>query len=221
MDFLKAIFGDKSLTFDELAQVINAHNGDEANKDNQIKLGNLGNGEYVGKAKYDALDTSLKGKITELDTANGLIAELKKGTKGDEELQGRITNYETQVANLQKELQETKVRSALKVALLSEKASDIDYLTFKINEKLKDEGKTLELDSNEQIKGWDDLISGIKTQFPTQFEAKREVKIEPNRLPNPNNSSGFTKAELLKKPYAERQKIYEDNPEAYKTIMNS
>ena len=32
MEFLKAIYGDKALTFDELVQAINAHNGNEANK---------------------------------------------------------------------------------------------------------------------------------------------------------------------------------------------
>ncbi len=125
MDFLKEILGEE--LFAQIAEKINAHNGDEANKDKQIKLGNLGTGEYVSKAKHDALQALLTGKETELSTANGLIAELKKGTKGNEDFQTKITGYETQVAELQKQLVETKIKSALKVALLSEKALDIDY----------------------------------------------------------------------------------------------
>ena len=78
MDFLKAIFGDKPLTFDEFVQAVNAHNGNEANKENQIKIGNLGTGEYVGKGKYDALNELLTGKQTELDTANNLIMKKKE-----------------------------------------------------------------------------------------------------------------------------------------------
>lgn len=182
MEFLKEILGDD--LYNQIAEKINAHNGNEANKDKQIKIGNLGSGEYVSKGKHDALQAQFDGQKTELETANGLIAELKKGTKGNEELQGKISGYETQVADLQKQLHETKVKSAVKVALLSEKAIDIDYLTYKLDEKLKAEGKTLELDENDKIKGWDDLLSGLKTQLPAQFETKKGGQVDPNPLPS-------------------------------------
>ena len=205
MEFLKAILGDD--LYKQFEEKVNAHNGNEANKDKQIKIGNLGSGEYVGKGKFDSeiekLNTLLSGKDTELQTANSLIAELKKGTKGNEELQGKITGYESQVAQLQSQLQETKIKAALKVALLSEKALDIDYLTFKVNEKLKGEGKSLELDENENIKGWDDLLSGLKTQFPTQFEKASGVKVEENPLPggDPGKAEPKSLAEALRMQY--------------------
>ena len=130
MEFLKEVLGADLYT--QFAEKLNAYNGNEANKDKQIKLANLGGGEYVGKNKHDSeiekLNNLLAGKTSELDTANSLIADLKKGTKGNEELQGKITGYESQVAQLQAQLEEVKVKSALKVALLSEKAKDIDYL---------------------------------------------------------------------------------------------
>lgn len=182
MEFLKEILGDD--LYNQIAEKINAHNGNEANKDKQIKIGNLGSGEYVSKGKHDALQAQFDGQKTELETANGLIADLKKGTKGNEELQGKISGYETQVADLQKQLHETKVKSAVKVALLSEKAIDIDYLTYKLDEKLKADGKTLELDENDKIKGWDDLLSGLKTQLPAQFETKKGGQVDPNPLPS-------------------------------------
>lgn len=179
---MKEILGEE--LFKQLTEKINAHNGNEANKENQIKLGNLGTGEYVGKGKYDALNDLLAGKQTELDTANGLIAELKKGTKGNEELQKKIGDYDSQIAQLQAQLQETKIRAAIKVALLSEKAVDVDYLTYKLNEKLKEKGETLELDENENIKGLDEKLTGLKTQFPTMFESVVNGKqIQENRLP--------------------------------------
>ena len=202
MDFLKAIIGDD--LFAQFEEKINAHNGNEANKDNQIKIGNLGGGEYVSKAKHDALQALFDSKSTELDTANTLIDDLKKGTKGNEELQGKITGYETQVAQLQAELAETKIKSALKVALLSEKVLDVPYMTFKIEEKLKEQGKTLELDENENIKGWDELISGMKTQLPTQFEKAGGGRIvEPNPLPkgNEGKTEPQSLAEALKEQY--------------------
>ena len=169
MEFLKAVLGEEF--YKQFVEKVNAYNGDEANKDKQIKLGNLASGEYVGKGKFDALQEALNGKDTELTSANDLIAQLKKGTKGNEDLQGKITQYEQQNAQLQAELQETKLKSAIKVALMSEKAIDVDYLTFKLNEKLKEKGETLELDENDNIKGWSDKLSGLKTQFPTMFES--------------------------------------------------
>ena len=179
MEFLKAIYGDKALTFDEFVQAVNAHNGNEANKDKLIKLANLGSGDYVSKAKHDALQAMLDGKNTELSSANDLIAELKKGTKGNEELQGKVTAYESQVTQLQEQLKQTQLESEIKVALLGAKATDIDYLTY----KLKAKGEKLELGEDGHIKGIDEMITGLKTQFPNQFESVKETKVEPNPLP--------------------------------------
>lgn len=218
MEFLKAILGDD--LYKQFTEKVNAHNGNEANKDNQIKIGNLGSGEYVGKGKFDSeiekLKTMLSGKDTELQTANNLIADLQKATKGNEDMQAKFTEYQNQVAQLQTQLAETKVQAALKVALLSEKAMDIDYLTFKINEKLKSEGKSLELDEAEHIKGWDDILSGMKTQFPTQFEKANSVQVEANPLPNPeHNRSGITKEDFAKMGYQSRLKLKQEQPEVY------
>ena len=219
MEFLKAILGDD--LYKQFEEKVNAHNGNEANKDKQIKIGNLGTGEYVGKGRFDSeiekLNGLLAGKDTELQTANKLIADLQKATKGNEEMQGKFTDYQNQVAQLQAQLLETKTKAAVKVALLSEKALDIDYLTYKINEKLKGEGKALELDENENIKGWDDLLSGLKTQFPTQFEkAGNNVHVDALPLPtSDNNSSGVTKEEFAKMGYQSRLKLKQEQPEVY------
>ena len=218
MEFLKEILGDD--LYKQIEEKINAHNGNEANKDKQIKIGNLGSGEYVGKGKHDSeiekLNALLSGKDTELQTANNLIADLQKATKGNEEMQGKFTEYQNQVTQLQAQLAETKIKAALKVALLSEKAMDIDYLTFKVNEKLKGEGKTLELDENENIKGWDDILSGLKTQFPTQFAKATSVQVEANPLPNPDtNRPGVTKEEFAKMGYQNRLKLKQEQPEVY------
>lgn len=185
MEFLKEILGEE--LYSQIESKINEHNGNEANKENQIKIGNLGKGEYVSQGKYAGLAEALKGKEAELTSANELIAQMKKATKGNEELQGKISGYESQVAELQAQLQETKVKAAVKVALMSEKAVDVDYLTFKLNEKLKEKGETLELDENDNIKGWDDKLSGLKVQFPTMFESASKDGLHvlgDNKLPS-------------------------------------
>ena len=219
MEFLKAILGDE--LFKQFKEKVDAYNGDEANKEKQIKLANLAGGEYVGKGKYDALQTLLDGKTNELTTANGLIEELKKGTKGNEDLQGKITAYEGEVQKLQKQLADTKIKSAIKVALLSEKAVDVDYLTFKLESKLKEDKKTLELDENDNIKGWNDILSNLKTQFPTQFETSTSKKIDEHKLEEGDDKDKLSRESILKMSYQERAKLFEENAEGYKAAMNS
>lgn len=217
MEFLK-ILGEE--LYSQIEKAINEHNGNEENKDKLIKLANLASGEYVGKLKYDDIVSQLSGKQTELDTTNTLISELKKGTKGNEELQGKITGYETQVSELQRELAETKIKSALKVGLLSEKCDDVDYISFVIEKQLKEQGKALELDENENIKGFTDLIEGIKTQLPNHFEKGSKTKVEPNPLPQPNNDTkGLTKEEFNKMGYNARVKLKAEQPEVYDSMM--
>ena len=225
MEFLKAIYGDKALTYEELLQAINAHNGDEANKDNQIKIGNLGTGEYISAAKHKALQDTVSGKDAEIANANNLIAELQKASKGNEEMQQKFTEYEAEKAKLQEELQETKVKAAIKVGLLEEHCTDVDYVTFKLMESLKEKGETLELDENDSIKGWNDKVSGLKTQLPAQFTSangnKMKVLNEVDKMLGGDSGETLTKSDLLKKPYSERVKIANENPEAYAAAMNS
>lgn len=205
MEFLKAVLGEEF--YNQFAEKINAYNGDEANKDKQVKLGNLASGEYVGKGKFDALQETLNGKDMELTSANDLIAQLKKSSKGNEEMQGKITDYETEVAKLKQQLQETEIRSAVKVALMSEKAVDVDYLTYKLNEKLKEKGESLELDENGKIKGWDDLSSSLKTQFPKMFDTASDdggyKPLDDGKLPDTDKREEEPKtlAEALRQNY--------------------
>lgn len=168
--------------------------------------------------RYGKLKAEHDGKLGELGEASKLIDELKKSSKGNEEFQGKITEYESQVQALQAELETTKLESAVKVALLSEKAQDVDYLTFKLKEK----GDAIQLDENGSIKGWDDLISGLKTQFPTQFESSQSKKFEENKLPNTEEKgNAITKDSFQKMGYMERVKLANENPEAYKALTEN
>lgn len=213
MEFLKLILGEE--LYKQVAEKVNAHNGDEANKDNQIKIANLGTGEYIGKGKYTDLENQLKTKDASLVEANNLIAEFKKNSKGNEDLQSKITNYEGKVQSLEAELQETKKNSAIKVALLSAGVTDLDYVTYKLVEKGE-----IELDEKGEIKGIDDKIAGLKTQLPQFFKGSSTKVYDDNKLPGNNPGGTLTRAEILKKPYVERVKLFNENPEAFRTAMN-
>lgn len=217
MEFLKAILGEE--LYNQFISKINEFNEDEANKDKQIKLANLTDGAYVSKDKYTSLETDLSGKDAELIKANKLIEELKKSTGKDEGLQQKITDYEAEIETLKAENAKLKTENALKFALVSAGAVDVDYLVFKAKEKGE-----IKLDENGKIKGEDDLISGLKTQHPAMFEAsntQQQVnnngnrKVLENNLPGGDKNKTVTKEQFLKMGYAERLKLKQENPELF------
>ena len=124
---------------------------------------------------------------------------MKKDNAGNEALQGKITEYETKMATLAAELEQTKIDAAIKIALLEAKADDVDYLTF----KLKEQGEQ-KLDDNGKVKGINDSIVALKTQFPKQFIAEQGKKIDENKLPENDGEQNVepqTLADALKVAY--------------------
>lgn len=137
-------------------------------------------GEENLDVRYSKLKADHEDLSKQYAEANTLIEELKKSSKGNEDLQGKITGYETQVAQLQAELDKAKLDNAIQLALRDAKAVDPDYLAYKLREKYKPEELTL--DENGKVKGMDDKLAGLKTQFPAQFEASGQKKILENKL---------------------------------------
>lgn len=215
MDFLKSILGND--LFSQVENKVNAYNSDEANKDKQIKIANLASGEYTSKNKFTDLETEKENIASQLSAANKVIEDLRKATKTDEDLQKKVTAYESKIQTLNEELKVTKTENALKFALVQAGAADVDYLAFKVKQKGE-----LELDENGKIKGIDDTIKDLKTQFSQQFTSSKENKIDEKKLPDEDGGDkGMTKKELLAKPYAERNKIYQEDPEKFNEIMKS
>ena len=215
MDFLKSILGDD--LFSQVENKVNAYNSDEVNKDKQIKIANLASGEYTSKNKFTDLETEKENIASQLSAANKVIEDLRKATKTDEDLQKKVTAYESKIQTLNEELKVTKTENALKFALAQAGAVDVDYLAFKVKQKGE-----LELDENGKIKGIDDTIKDLKTQFSQQFTSSKENKIDEKKLPDEDGGDkGMTKKELLAKPYAERNKIYQEDPEKFNEIMKS
>ncbi len=169
--------------------------------------------------RYKKLKDEHDAVVKERDEGKTLIDTLQKSNKGNETLQQQVTDYQSKMEQLQAELQQTKIDSAINVGLLAAgvKPDDVDYVTF----KLKAKGE-IELDDQGNIKGWDDKVAGLKTQFPANFASAGGKKYEEHKLPDGGEGGdAITRESLLKKPYAERMKIYNENPEAYKNAMNS
>lgn len=165
------------------------------------------------KADHDAL--------TQKDAeSQKLISELQSATKGQEDVQKQIAEYQAQIAKQDEELKQAKTESAMKIGLLSAgaKASDIDYLLFKLNH---DADWKPELDDNGQVKGLDDKVKGLKTQFPVQFEASSSKKIDEKKLDKPDDKQTVTKDDFKKMGYQSRLKLFNENPELYNELSKN
>lgn len=125
MDFLKEIFGDKAITFDEFSK------GVESKK---MKLADLSGGAYVSKEKLDA-------KIEELKTVQASLAEkdaaLKKWDGVD--LDKLKAENDAKTEELNKQLSALKKQNAVETSLLAENIQDlkaikayIDFDTVKV-----------------------------------------------------------------------------------------
>lgn len=162
--------------------------------------------------RYSKLKGDFEAKTKEYDESQNLIAELKKASKGNEEMQTKFTEYESKVAELQAENEHLKIENALKVELLGAKAkaSDLDYLMF----KYKQENNEITLDDNGKIKGFD--IEKIKTAYPSNFEVESKKEVDVNNLPNINDKpSTITKEDFNKMGYQEKNKLYMEDKELY------
>ena len=170
--------------------------------------------------RYGKLKTQHESASAQLKEANNLIAELKKSTEGQGDLQQKVSAYEQQIATLQADLKQAQIAGEVNIALLSAgvRPDDIDYVTL----KLKAKGE-IELDENGKVKGMDDKIAALKTQLPAQFSADNSKKnVLENKLPNEHEgSNGITTEAFNKMGYQERLKLYQDNPEAYKQLANN
>ena len=203
-DFLKQVFS-KLENVDEAAmkEIIDAI------------MDENGKGINESKSKIDDLTSQLGLATKEKDEANKLIAELKKSNQGNEELQGKIGTYETQLNELKAENEQLKLDNAIKVELLSAKAKgdDLDYLMFKI----KQNNEKLSLSENGELKGFD--VEEIKTAYPSNFEVETKKVVDVNNLPKiDGNENTITKEQFEKMGYKERTKLFNENPDVYNEL---
>lgn len=200
---LKEILKSQGLTDEQIESVIGEM------KQNKIFTSNEENLDI----RYGKLKTDHDTLTTQFNEAKELIDTLKKSNKGNDDLQSKVTNYESKVQTLQEELDKTKMESAIKVALLGAKADDVDYLAYKLKEKGE-----LKLDDKGNIKGIEDMLTSLKTQFPTHFESSTQKKIDENKLPDNNDDKTVTKEQFDKMSYKEKLDLFNENEELYNEL---
>ena len=69
-----------------------------------------------------------------LKAANSTLDTLKKSNKDNDELQNELKTYKDKVSQLEADVKETAKKQTVKDALSSAKATDLDYLVYKLGD---------------------------------------------------------------------------------------
>lgn len=158
-----------------------------------------------GKAKQD-----LEAALARETESTKLIEQLQKDNKGNAALQQSVTDYQNQLAAMQAKMNQQALEYALRIKLMGEDAQDVDYLVYKAMEAHPEwkEHPENAMDEAGQIKGGDDIVAGLKTKHPTQFNAAKPAakpapKVDPQPLPNGDDRkpAPTSLAEALRQQY--------------------
>lgn len=182
MDFLKDVFGEEALTFEQLAEKLK---GNKA-----IKLGNLAGGEYVSREKLGALETERDGLKEQLTAANTKLEGYdpewqKKATEAEQAMQSKINQVKFDYA-LAAQLTQAKVKNPATITGLLDK-------------------EALKLDGD-QIKGLSEQLEKIKAENDFLFEAEQQT------TPPPKFSVPGTPGTPKPSDKAYMDNFYKDNP---------
>lgn len=165
MEFLKEILGED--LFNQVKNKVSSYN-EKADKDKRVSIANVNGDEYVTKAKYSQLETDLNNTKTSLSTAQTTIEDLKKSNGDNADLQQKVSDYETKIANLEATSKAEKARMlkeiAIKDALYHEKAKHPELLIskFDLSKIILDE------------KG-ENVVSGIEEQMKSNKETYKDL----------------------------------------------
>ena len=210
MEFLKDILGDDLYT--QVETKINAHN--EQNKGKQVKIANLGNGEYVSKSKYDTLQTDLQNQKDLLKSANAEIDSYKSMDieaikKSAEDYK---TKFETAEKDYQAKISEMEYNNKLDkyVGTLNLKN---DIYKKEVISRIKE--KELKFDGDTLL-GAEELVKGFKEQYADAFV---DSKLKPSFADTtPGADSKVTREAFNKMSYKERIALKSEQPDIYNSL---
>lgn len=173
----------------------------------------------TGEENADIRLGKLKGEHEsvrqQLEAAQQKIAALEADKSEHSGSQEKMDEMHRQLEAAQAALQKSRMDAAIHIALMRGGASDIDYMTWVLQQK----GDALTLDNKGNIDGWNTTLADLKKKYPKQFASGGGKTVVENRLPDQDGHAPLTRSEILKMPYAERVKTFDENPEGFRAAM--
>lgn len=168
MEFLKEIFGGGALTYEQLAAKV---------AEKKMKLADLSTGGYVGKEKFEALNTEKSGLETRLNEAN-------------KKLEGYDPEWKTK-AEQAKAAADEQVQAVQRSFAMKEQAANLKFSSESAKRAfIADlEAKKLPIQDG-KVLGFDDFVKGYRESDPGAFltDEKPPRFSGPTSGPNPSGT---------------------------------
>lgn len=204
MDFLKVLFENGALTWDQFVEQVNTKG---------FKIADLSTGNYVSKQKYDnelaSRDTTIKDLNNQIATRDGDITKLQEQINGEGDSRTKINNLNSQIAQLQndyaqqktdyegrlkKQAYEFAVREFAGTQKFTSKAAQRDFTNEMISKDLKFE--------DNKLMGTDDFVKMYKEANPDAFVEDKTPEPQPKPFfgqptppqPSPSDDNAFISA---------------------------
>lgn len=205
MEFLKEILGDD--LYSQVESKVNSYNSDEKNKNKQVKIVNLSEGNYVGKDKFDTKETEIINLKQQLDNANKQIDDFKEMD---------IDSIKKTAADYKEKFEQVQKEADIKIKEMQYDSDLTEYMkTLKINDDVHAENlrkmikeKNLPFENGKLI-GGDDVVNMYKEKYPSVFKVEEDI---PNfSASTPGTNQNFVSGDPDKMDFSTYKKWREQN----------
>lgn len=211
MEFLKALFKDGALTYDQLLEAVN-----EA----KLNVVNIADGSYISKTKFDdkvaALNQQVKdlqGQVSQRDADLSDLSEKLTAAQADagklSEVQSSLTGLQSKYEADKQEWEHKNAQQAYEF-MVRERANGLKFTSAAAKRDFIREanGKEFKVDG-ESLLGYDEFVTKYKADNPgAMVEEKPEAPTQPTIVVPANGVTPKTKKSL-----ADMMKAKNDNPD--------
>lgn len=216
MDFLKALFGDGPLTYEQFAEAVRAA---------KMNIVNLADGGYVSQAKFDDKVNGLTQQVSQL---NGQISQrdadmatLRQSLEAAQADAGKLTGVQQSLSDLQAKYAQEKAQYEKSMAdqryefAVRERANGLKFSSAAAKRAFVQEAisKEFKMDG-ENLLGFDDYVAKYKTDDPGAF-VPDTPPVDPSKPTPPEITlpGKHDKPTGAKHSLAELMQMKNDNPD--------
>ena len=217
MEFLKALFSNGPLTYEQL---------EAAAREQKMNVVYLAEGGYISKSKYDDAVNGLKGQVTDLQgqiaSRDGDLTSLREQLTAAQADAGKLGAVQQSLTDLQTKYNADKTDYENKLTrqtyeyMVRERANGLHFSSAAAKKAFLQEaiGKDFKVDG-ESLLGYEDFVTKYKADDPGAFVAEKEPEGAPKgKTPTVVLPSGGKPAPGKKYSLSELMARHNENPDA-------
>lgn len=217
MEFLKELF-QEPLSYDAFEKAV---------EEKGFKLADISKGEYVVKDKFDKANKALKDATETISNLTGEMQTLKDNNASVEDWQSRFEALDKDIkekeavakAEREKAEREADITNRYNAVCVDKDGKPLEFIHEAVkNEYLRKFGEALSNIDSTEFKGKSDadIFHTLTKDDATAFKGTTaQVTLKGGGL---IGGGGITKEDFAKMGYADKAKLYNENPKQYEEL---